>query len=170
MSRSSNPTRFLSLLVIVIGAIGLAGWILGIPAFKTVFPGLVTMKANTGICLILLGASLLLLQRDPPLPASRRVARGLAAFAVLISVLSLCEHIFGWDLHIDQLLFHESAEEAGQSFPGRMGPAACLSFMLLGSAILLLDFKTSRGLWPAPYLAVASFSTTMLGFLSYFYG
>jgi PAS domain S-box-containing protein len=153
-----------------VGAIGLAGWILGVPAFKTVFPGLVTMKVNTAICLILLGAALLLLEKEPPLPVPRRMAQGLAAFVVLVGLLSFYEHIFGWDLRIDQLLFHESFEEAGQSFPGRMGPAACLSFMLLGSALLLLDYKTPRGLWLSPYLASASFSTTMLGFLSYFYG
>ena len=37
---------------------GLAGWVFGVPVLKSGLPGQVQIKANTAICLILLGVSL----------------------------------------------------------------------------------------------------------------
>jgi PAS domain S-box-containing protein len=164
------PSKILSLIVIVVGAVGLTGWLLDISSFKTVLPGLVTMKANTGICLMLLGTSLFLLENENASGPIRRIAQMLAAFSALVGALSLSEHVFGWNLGIDQLLFRESLSEAGPSFPGRMGPAACLDFLLLGSSLVLIDWKNRRDLWLSPYLAAASMPITLLAFLSYFYG
>jgi PAS domain S-box-containing protein len=170
MTRFRTPSKVFSLLVIAIGAVGVTGWVLDIPAFKTVFPGLVTMKANTGICLMLVGVALFLLENDNAGRSPRLVARMFSLLAVLVGAASLCEHLFGWNLGIDQLLFHESLAEAGPSFPGRMGPAACCDFILLGSALAVIDVQNRRGFWLSPYLAAASLPITMLAFLSYFYG
>ena len=42
----------------IFACIALAGWILGIPALTSVVPGLVSMKANTAICFLLLSGAL----------------------------------------------------------------------------------------------------------------
>ena len=47
-----------SLFSIAIGLIGLAGWVFKVEILKTVLPGLVTMKANTAVCFVLVGLSL----------------------------------------------------------------------------------------------------------------
>ncbi len=118
MSKPRALSRFLAFLVIVIGGIGLAGWLFSIPAFKTVFPGLVAMKFNTSLCFIALGSSLLLLQHESAAMMKRRTAQILACLALLVGMLTLIEHLFGLDLGIDQVFVQESLTEAGQSFPG----------------------------------------------------
>ena len=82
---------------------------------------------------------------------------------------TLCEYLGWWKLSIDELLFHESLAEAGQSFPGRMGPASAVNFVLLGLAVLLLDVGPRRGSWPAQVCALAVVAITFLIFLAYFY-
>src|SRR6478609_9131532 len=106
------PTTLLSFFAILIGVIGLAGWIFGVDTFKTMFPGLVNIKANTAICLISLGTSMLLLRKETQTASLRRIAQTLAGFAILVGLVSLGEHLFSWDFGIDQLLFRESVEEA----------------------------------------------------------
>jgi hypothetical protein len=44
--------------VFAIGFLVLTSWLFDIPAFKSILPDLATMKANTAIAFILLGASL----------------------------------------------------------------------------------------------------------------
>src|SRR6185503_6609298 len=131
-----------ALLAMLIGSAALLGWVFDVSVLKRIHPALVTMKANTAVCLILISASLLLL-RDPAAPLwRRRVGQVFAALVATVGILVLSEHIIGWDLHIDQLLFHESKEEAGLSFPGRMGVAGSLDFFFLGVAILFLDARS----------------------------
>src|SRR5256885_216689 len=50
-----------SLLVALIGALVLVGWMFDITMLKSVLPGLVTMKANTAIGMLLSGSALALL-------------------------------------------------------------------------------------------------------------
>ena len=46
--------------VVAIGALVLlGGWLFALPAFKSVFPGGVSMKVNAALCLMLAGTSLL---------------------------------------------------------------------------------------------------------------
>ena len=42
------------------GLLVLAGWIFDIQIFKTLLPGLVTMKANTAICFMMVGLAVCL--------------------------------------------------------------------------------------------------------------
>ncbi len=48
-------TKIASLLVIATGLLFLAGWFLDISIFKSVLPGIISMKINTAVCLILSG-------------------------------------------------------------------------------------------------------------------
>ena len=56
----------------------------------------------------------------------------------MIGLLTLSEHVLGWNLHIDQLLFTEPAGALATNSPGRMGITASTDFVLFGAALLLL--------------------------------
>jgi PAS domain S-box-containing protein len=159
-----------ALVAFCIGAAALAGWIFNIEALKQIHPALVSMKANTAICLMLAASSLLLLREESASGLRRRMAQLFAAIIALVGLLTLSEYLFHWDAGIDQFLFHETMSEAAQSFPGRMGVAASLNFSFLGMALLFLDAKPFGKNWPAHFFALASAAVTALVFLYYFFG
>jgi PAS domain S-box-containing protein len=155
--------RFVSLTSVVsaaVGVLGLAGWMLHIPALKSVIPGQVVIKPNAAVCLVLIGLSLWLMRKedDQPVPGARkRGGQLLAAVAATMGLLSLTEHVVGWDLGIDELLFQQTAADAiGSLRPGLMAPITALDFLLLGLALLGMDWTISwrsRRYVPAQVLA-----------------
>ena len=153
-----------------LGLAVLLGWLFDIDLLKRIHPSLVSMKANTAVCLMLIASSVLLLEDRLASPLRRRVAYVFAAFVGVVGLLSLSEHLFGWDLRIDQLLFHESAAEAGQSFPGRIGVAASLDFFFLGTSLLFLDVRSKRWFRLSNISVLSVVVITLVTFLYYFYG
>ena len=150
-----NASRTLALVAAVIGALGFAGWVFDIDALKRIHPAWVTMKANTGLCLILAGLAIALLHGENVDAFRRRVAQVCAVLIFAVGLLTLGEHLGWWTTGLDQALFAESQAAAGRSFPGRMNPPSTLNFMLLGLAVLLLDARPRFGLWPAQFCACA---------------
>ena len=164
-----NVSRSFSLIDASIGAVGFAGWVFDIDALKRIHPTWVTMKANTGLCVILAGFAIALL-RDENVGGFRlRVAQVCAILIATTGFVTFGEHVNWWNTGIDQALFLESAASAGRSFPGRMNPASTLNFMLLGVGILLLDARPRRGCWLSQICAVAVIGITFIIFLIYFY-
>src|SRR5947209_1553812 len=138
---------------VLVGCLVLAGWMFDIAALKSVFPMWITMKANTAATFVLAGVSLWLVPTERADPWRRRLAQLCACAVVLVGLLTFGEYLFGWDLGIDQLLFHETAGAVGTPWPGRMAPATALNLCLLGCALLLLDVSIRR--WPfAQVLAI----------------
>ena len=160
----------LSFVAFCIGVAGLLGWILDNDFLKRIYPTLVTMKANTAVCLMLSAVSLFLIQNREAAPDKRLISRVLAATVMMVGLITLSEHVFGWNTGLDQLLFHESHAEAGLSFPGRMGVAASLNFSLLGIALLFIDVRIRRWFRLANIAVLFVVAITLLVFLYYFYG
>ena len=75
-----------ALLAMAIGGAALLGWILGIEFLKRIHPLLVTMKANTAVCFILVSAAVLLLRMPSTSGWKRRVAQ---VFAVIVALVKL---------------------------------------------------------------------------------
>ena len=159
-----------ALLMTAIGSAALLGWILENELLKRVHPKLVTMKANTAVCLILISCSFLLLRNPHAANWKRRAGQVCAALVGLVGLLTLSEHAFGWDLHIDQLLFAESVDAAGLSFPGRMGVPASLNFFFVSLALLFLDARQRRWFHLSTISVLVVVGITVLVFLYYFYG
>ena len=171
LTRYRSMSIALAVLACGIGAAALIGWIFDIEFLKRIYPALVTIKANTAVCLMLTGFSVLLLQDKAASLRTRRLAQVCAAIVAAVGLLTLSEHVFGWDLRIDQLLFVESVKDAGLSFPGRMGVAASLDFFFLGAALLLIDRPPSiRGIRLSNIAILLVIAITLLVFLYYFYG
>jgi hypothetical protein len=118
VSRSKTFSRAAAAFVIVLGALVLIGWLFDIARLKSIY-GVITMKANTALALILAGVSLWSLQAT-----HRRLLKTLgqvcAAIVALIGLLTLSEHVVGWNLGIDQWLFTEPSGALATTSPGRM--------------------------------------------------
>jgi PAS domain S-box-containing protein len=144
-----NPriTQIAGLLVISIAVIVLLGWQFDLSLLKSGFLSTpLTMKANTAICFLFAGISLMLLQRQRPTRSHYRVSQGLAGAIGLIGLVTLIEYLLGWDLNIDQLLFRDVVT-AETPYPGRMGVNTALNFVLMGVALLLLGRNGERNTW-----------------------
>jgi PAS domain S-box-containing protein len=133
---------------VMIGAIVLVGWWLGIDALKSIVPGLLTMKVNTAIAFVLLGAGILLRARG------RRVAVvPLLAVIVLAAVVG-SQYLLGRDLGIDQWLFRELPGQLGTVYPNRMAPMTVVCFLLLGTGVLLVGRRGAEWIASAFFIAV----------------
>ena len=157
--------RLCSIAVMLIGCLGLLGWIFDIAIFKQILPGLATMKVNTALCFSLAGAALAGLHAGHDRQPIRWAGRISAGAVVVIAVLTLSEYFVGWDLRIDQLLF---ADPASVVFPGRMSIVAALNFSLLGLALLLLDAQ--RAYWLASILTSMALLIAWIAMIGYIYG
>jgi signal transduction histidine kinase/ActR/RegA family two-component response regulator len=160
----------LARLAFCIGGAALLGWILDNEYLKRIHPALVTMKANTAVCLMLVAVSVFWLLDRSPSTLKRALIQLFAAIVGLIGLITLSEHLFGWDTGLDQLLFYESEAEAGLSFPGRMGVAASLNFFFLGVALSFVNAQTRHWFRVANVSVLLVVTVTLLVFLYYFYG
>jgi PAS domain S-box-containing protein len=170
LARCKYTSIAFALLAFCMGAAALLGWILDIEFLKRIHPTLVNMKANTAICLMLVSVSVFLLHDTSRSITKRRIVPVFAIIVGIVGLLTFTEHLFGWDAGIDQLLFYESKEEAGQSFPGRMGVAASLNFLFLGVALSFVDTDSPRWFRVSNISVLMVIAITLLVFLYYFYG
>jgi CheY-like chemotaxis protein len=167
VARSKNFSRVASAFVMLVGALVLTGWLLNVHRLKSVYAD-ITMKANTSLALLLAGASLWLLNSNAvERTFARRVAQVCATLVALIGALTLSEHIFGWNLDIDQMLFREMPGALATTSPGRMGPNAATCLTLSGVALLM--FTARRFVSLAQLLSIVVGLLALLAIIGYAY-
>src|SRR5688572_4191613 len=148
------------------GATSVVGWAFDITRLKDWIGTGITIKANASICITVAGIALLLLITTP---RQRTIIRVLCAVSVIISFLTLSEHLAGWNLGIDTLLFQESAGAPATSAPGRMGIPASTSLTMAGSAIFLSTFQgTARKV--ASLMGIITLAISSLSIIGYIFG
>jgi PAS domain S-box-containing protein len=165
-SRSKSFSRVAAVLVMLTGAVAMIGWLTDVAWLKSIY-GDITMKANTALSLMLMGASLWSLQSVDH-RSLRRIGEICAATAGLIGLLTLTEHLIGGNLHIDQLLFTEPPGALATTSPGSMGLTASSCFTMFGIALLLLYRR--RGTSFAQGLSIVSGFWALLAIIGYAYG
>jgi PAS domain S-box-containing protein len=148
-------SKAIALTAATFGLVVMAGWLLAIPALTNALSG-ITMKFNTALALGAAGVSLFLWAPEPTPSIRRQAGRAAAMVPLLIGGLTLVQYLAGIDLGIDQLLFHEPPGVAGTLAPGRMTPNTSAALILLGAALMLFDWTSRAGGWPAGWLAVLS--------------
>jgi PAS domain S-box-containing protein len=149
------------------GVLVLAGWWLDVPALKSVLPGHLSMKANTALAFVLVGAALALLSAPPVTPRRARAGLGLALLVVLIGGLTLCEFLFGWELGIDELLFSDDPDAAATLIQGRMAPSTAVCFVLLGLALMGIEWEPRPAFRPAEILALGAGILSLISVAEY---
>jgi sigma-B regulation protein RsbU (phosphoserine phosphatase) len=171
----SRFVSFAALFAVGVGLLGFAGWTFQIPILKSVIPGRIVIKPNTTISFVLIGLALWLLQKNPPFPKMKRLtAQLLAGITAVAGLLSFLEYTIGWDLGIDELLFHETVDvPTGTVRPHLMDLITALDFLSLGVALLLLDWSVrwkSRRYWPARFFAFVAAILAIVGLLDFILG
>jgi PAS domain S-box-containing protein len=159
--------RLASLLVMAASLVALTGWAADIAFFRGVLPGLSPMMPNTAVAFALAGWALCLLCREPAGAAARWGGRAAAGTAALIGTLTLAEYLFGWDPGIDRLVFPGSVQALGAAFTGRPSILAAINFMLLGTALALLDVRSAAGRRVVDLLVAVPVQISLLAVVGY---
>jgi len=161
--------RTLALSAAALGALVLAGWILKLQTVTSLYPGLVSMRPNTAVCLVMGGIAVAL---QAPLRRRRLAAWGarfLAGGMVVIAALTLLEHLLGANLGVDQVILVVKAAP-GEEHPGRMPLFITLATLATGAATLLLDVERRSGSRPSQILALVAALIPLQAMVSYLYG
>ncbi len=130
--------RICGLLVMVLGAVVLLGWSLGIDSVKTAGTGLATMKPNTALCFMASGFALVWITRERSKASISRFTTSAAIFTLAVGLATLAEYFYGVNFGIDQLLFRD---DLSATAAGRMAPATAGAFFIAGVALLSPRFR-----------------------------
>jgi len=128
--------QFISLVfaigVIVIGVIGLVGWLIDNQLLKSFFSSGASMKVNTSILLIFGGTTLLAIKNG-----YHKLALLVTTFLMLLTLIILSEHVFAVNLFIDQLFIKDLDTDPAVAAPGRTSLLTALDFLWIGLSVLL---------------------------------
>jgi signal transduction histidine kinase/FixJ family two-component response regulator len=149
----------IALVVGSIGMLALLGWVFDVPALRSILPRAVEMKPNTAVALIL--AAICLFLRSPQTRREYHLAVPIAALIVAaIGTLTLLEYAFGWQAHIDELLFRDTGN-AYNLYRGRMSPYSAAALVAIGTALALPHRPRLR-----PLVLLGATATAAIGFAS----
>ncbi len=141
-------TTTAALFSLAVGGVVLFGWLFDISTLKSILPVWISMKANTALCFMLLGAGLFFINKNKP---KLFLSRLFASFVIALALLTLSEYVFGTNLGIDELIFKDEPNAVGTIYPGRMANNTAFCFMLLGIALFLYSGKRTPR-FPAIFL------------------
>jgi signal transduction histidine kinase len=161
VTASALPERLargLALVVVVVSASVVLGWALHVPLLVTLLPHLVSIKLNTALCLLALGASV-----------GRLVPghRWLPVPVLAVTTAMLVEHVTGTSLGIDELLVEDFTWAPGGDPPGRMAIATAVGLSVLAAALLAQERGRVRS---SQVLASLGLVTGFVALLGYGYG
>ncbi len=154
---------------LVIAGSMLSIWLL-LPGYK--WWSALQMKSNTSLALVLASLALWLLQAPAPRHRARYLlGQGFAITSLLIGGVTLLEYIGNWDFGIDELIATDFRNTESALYPGRMSPIAAICFVLSGTALLTIDWRTKRiFLNPSSLLLVPVLLLSLLALVGYLYG
>ncbi|GAB2628822.1 hypothetical protein GCM10027270_15570 [Nocardioides ginkgobilobae] len=156
--RPERLSRGLALVVATVALTVVVGWVLQVEVLVTVLPGLTSMKLNTALCLLALSVS------------TGRLVPGhgwLPVPVLVVTLVTLSEHVGGASLGIDELLVDDFTHTAGANPPGRMAITTAIALTALAVALLAQD----RGRVRTPQvLSALTFVVGFVAVLGYAYG
>jgi serine phosphatase RsbU (regulator of sigma subunit) len=163
----NETARVAAYVVVLVGGLVLAGWLLRIAALRSVVPGLVAMNPVTALAFIV--GSVALRLREPRKGGTRRDRRRSLAIAgavsvALVGLITLVGYVIGSDLGIDQVLFRD------QLAGNRVAPNTGLNFLLVGLALALIEVEARKSVRPAQILALATTAIALISLVGYAYG
>lgn len=161
-----NLAQVASMLTVGVGLVVLLGWWRGIDRFIALLRGWPVMLPNTALMFVAAGSAAALLGPESGPRWRLCLGRLLCVLVIWLSALTLAEYLFGWDLGVDRLLFH-NLPPSWSPFPGRPSPQTNLSFFLTGSGLLIINHTSRHGHRPTEYLCLSSAAIALLALLGY---
>ncbi len=137
VAQAMRWSRYCAAATAVLGASVLLGWLFDIALLKSVLPGLVTMKPNTALGLVMAGSALLLMDRPSVSGGAQRWGFLLSALVTMLGAFTLLEYAVDVDLGIDQMLFAVAHDVHSNAPVGRMAVATAVGLAGTGMALLL---------------------------------
>jgi signal transduction histidine kinase len=131
--------RLLGAAVLGLGLVSLVGWALEQDRLTSFGLGAATLKVNTAVCFILLGAAAMLRGTSQ----RQRLRTVLEFTAGAIAVATLIEDWRGISLGIDDVLFDDPSVVPG-GHPGRMSVGSSIALALTAAGMLGLDSMRRR--------------------------
>jgi PAS domain S-box-containing protein len=148
----------------VLGALGLAGWVFGIPALTTLH-GRPPMMPSTGMALLIAAAGVALRRRRGG--SIRKISVVVSGACILtLGALTLGEYALNADLGVDL----EIRSMGSLPHPGRPSPLTSLAFVLLGSGLVLFDVRPRGRVWPTEWLALGAAFVGYVSLVAHAYG
>jgi len=157
--------RFSATLAIVLGLIGLIGWIADIRSFREIVHGLPAMSVNTAVSLMLCGVGLSVLASPVRSPLYRWLAELALVLVAAIALLTMTEYLFGIGGHLLHWFSFTLNSVAPVSSPHTV---FALMFIAVG---LLLYAHTggSRRAAVTQYCALATMGVTFIALAGYLF-
>jgi PAS domain S-box-containing protein len=156
-----------ALYAIAAGLVTLAGWFADVQRLTDWLNDGISMFPTAAVCAVASGLALLLHATAPR--RARAATSGIGALVALVGGLTLVEHLTGIDLGIDTLLIARTWGQGAAAAPMRIGPPASTSFLVLGTALVLLG-RALRARGVAAACGVLVVATAALSLTGYLYG
>jgi PAS domain S-box-containing protein len=144
---------------VAVGGVFLGVWLLQVDVLEQIYPDWRSLKANTALCLILLGGGLWLAVAVRQTAGPLRPGVVLSSMAVLVALATLAQYAVDRDLGIDEFLAHDPSA-LGE--PGRMSLESAGTIILIGSAIALLGTGFARRWLVAPLTVAAAMVASLI--------
>jgi len=149
-----------ALITISFSGLALACWLLNWLIITRISPEYIPMAPSTSIFFLISGAALLVYLYQPDNLTARKFSKVGVVVILVICFIILAEFITGSGFDIERILL-PNPEKFDQVPVGRMSPITATSFVLSGSALLLLLFspegkQRTKGI--AAYLATSVLS------------
>jgi len=146
---------------LAVGAVCLVGYALGLRQLAGGLAGWSPIMPSSAAAAVAAGTSLWLLAVPGQGGYRRLLGRGIAVAVGMLAAAVLLEHLTGWDLGFDRLLFADLALTWHSSTAaGRPSPESAIAFLGTAIALSLLDVDAKGGYRPAQLLAPVAASVT----------
>ena len=152
--------RLLGGVVVALGLVALLGWALERRALTELGLGFGSLKANTGVCFVLLGGAVALRGTE-----HQRLRTVLEAAAGLVAVTTILENLRGTSGWIDQALFDDRFSPADAA--GRMSLGTSIALTLTTVGLLGLDSLRRRVRIAAQVPLLAAGGIGLVGLVGY---
>lgn len=164
--RMPRTSTLLALYALVAGAVSFGGWAFDAPRLTDWFHDGISVQPNTAVLIAMAGVAVVVLQLG-----ALRIAGALGVFIAVMGVLNLLQYAMGADFGFNhQLLFGRNWGQEATLSPGRFGPPASISFVLVGASLALLSLGKAGARRVVPTLALSVAILMMFSLLGYLFG